>query len=240
MPYLQLDVNGRFGTDLKKLLAQKLCETYAEMMQVDIRRISVAIRELGEGSVWRMIDGESTPAAVLMCDIRRGRSAERRMEVAKALCMHCEEILGLREDRLNVEFTQHSGDEMYHPTLGGYSPEWSDDEAQARARATMSFADLAGNGRGTSAVEDVFGRSWRTAHGVCFLRRNRACSEGGISDRHRQFIATQRQAPRRNSLPKSSPFAPCRTSFRGANGDNSFGAPTQAALPAVVNWCVQA
>ena len=33
-------------------------------------------------------------------------------------------MLGLREDRLNVEFTQHSGDEMYHPTLGGYSPEW--------------------------------------------------------------------------------------------------------------------
>ena len=36
MPYLQLDVNGRYGTDVKKLLAQKLCETYEEMMQVDI------------------------------------------------------------------------------------------------------------------------------------------------------------------------------------------------------------
>lgn len=23
---------------------------------------------------------------------------------------------------------QHTGDEMYHPTLGGYSPEWSADE----------------------------------------------------------------------------------------------------------------
>ena len=35
------------------------------------------------------------------------------MGVAKALCAHCIEILGLRENRLNVEFTQHSGDEMY-------------------------------------------------------------------------------------------------------------------------------
>ena len=60
-----------------------------------------------------------------MCDIRRGRSAELRLEVAKALCQDCIEILELREDLLNVEFTQHSGDEMYHPTLGGYSPEWS-------------------------------------------------------------------------------------------------------------------
>ena len=37
-------------------------------------------------------------------------------------------ILGLREDRLNVEFTQHTGDEMYHPALGSYSPEWTADE----------------------------------------------------------------------------------------------------------------
>jgi hypothetical protein len=79
--------------------------------------------------VWRMVDGEPTPVAVLMCDIRRGRSAELRLEVAKALCRDCIEILGLREERLNVEFTQHSGDEMYHPTLGGYSPEWSEGEA---------------------------------------------------------------------------------------------------------------
>lgn len=129
MPYLQLDVNGRHEVTDKKRLARKLCETYAEMMSVDIRRISVSIREVGEGGVWRMVDGEPVEVSVLMCDIRRGRSAELRLEVAKALCADCIEILGLREDRLNVEFTQHSGDEMYHPTLGGYSPEWSEDEA---------------------------------------------------------------------------------------------------------------
>jgi hypothetical protein len=68
------------------------------------------------------------PAAVMKLDIRRGRSAEQRMEIAKALCAHCVEILGLSGDRLNVEFTQHSGDEMYHPALGGYSPEWTEDD----------------------------------------------------------------------------------------------------------------
>ncbi|WP_440533683.1 tautomerase family protein [Variovorax sp. YR566] len=128
MPYLQLDVNGRHPVVDKKRLAKKLSETYAQMMSVDIRRISIAIREVGEGGVWRMVDGEPAEVSVLMCDIRRGRSAELRLEVAKALCRDCIEILGLREDRLNVEFTQHSGDEMYHPTLGGYSPEWSEGE----------------------------------------------------------------------------------------------------------------
>jgi phenylpyruvate tautomerase PptA (4-oxalocrotonate tautomerase family) len=128
MPYLQLDVNGQYPADEKKRLARQLCETYSNLMSVDIRRISIAIRETGDGGVWRMVDGEPVPVSVLMCDIRRGRSAELRLEVAKALCADCIEILGLREDRLNVEFTQHSGDEMYHPTLGGYSPEWSEGE----------------------------------------------------------------------------------------------------------------
>src|ERR1700753_590212 len=130
MPYLQLDVTGQYSTASKRLLAKKMSETYARMMSVDIRRISVAIRELGDGGVWR-ITAEGTepePVSVMMLDIRRGRPPELRMEVAKALCAHCVEILGLREDRLNVEFTQHSGDEMYHPALGGYSPEWTPGE----------------------------------------------------------------------------------------------------------------
>ena len=126
MPYLQLDTNQPCSTAQKKLLAARLSETYADMMSVDIRRISVAIRELGEGGVWRITTAghEPEPVSVMMLDIRRGRPAELRMSVAKALCAHCVEILGLQEDRLNVEFTQHSGDEMYHPALGGYSPEW--------------------------------------------------------------------------------------------------------------------
>jgi hypothetical protein len=91
----------------------------------------VAIRELGEGGVWRMPepDGEPVPVSLMMLDIRKGRPPELRMELAKALCGHCIEVLGLREDRLNVEFTQHTGDEMYHPTLGGYSPDWTPGES---------------------------------------------------------------------------------------------------------------
>jgi phenylpyruvate tautomerase PptA (4-oxalocrotonate tautomerase family) len=61
MPYLQLDVNDRYSTDDKKRLAARLCDTYSRMMSVDIRRISIAIREVGEGGVWRMIDGEPVP-----------------------------------------------------------------------------------------------------------------------------------------------------------------------------------
>jgi len=109
-----------------------MCESYARMMQVDIRRISVAIRECGDGAVWRITDGpgsDPVPVSLLMLDIRRGRTAGQRMELARHLIELCVAELGLAPDRLNVEFTQHSGDEMYHPTLGGFSPEWSAGEA---------------------------------------------------------------------------------------------------------------
>lgn len=131
MPYLQLDVNDHYPTTVKQRLAERMCRTYAEMMSVDIRRISVAVRELGDGGLWRIPDAEGSPVPVslMMLDIRQGRAPELRMALAKALCAHCIELLGLREDRLNVEFTQHTGDEMYHPTLGGYSPDWTPGEA---------------------------------------------------------------------------------------------------------------
>jgi phenylpyruvate tautomerase PptA (4-oxalocrotonate tautomerase family) len=131
MPYLQLDVTRSYSASDKKRLAAAMCETYARMMSVDIRRISVAIRELGEGGVWRIpeVGEDPTPVSMLMLGIRRGRPATLRMEVAKELCQHCMDILGLQEHRLNVEFTQHDGDEMYHPALGGYSPDWKPGEA---------------------------------------------------------------------------------------------------------------
>lgn len=131
MPYLQLDVNGHYPTAVKKRLAAELSQTYSTVMKVDIRRVTVAIRELGEGSVWRIVDanGAPEPVSMLMLDIRRGRPADLRMRIARALCAHCVALLGLREDRLNVEFTQHDGDEMFHPALGGFSPNWNASEA---------------------------------------------------------------------------------------------------------------
>jgi 5-carboxymethyl-2-hydroxymuconate isomerase len=64
-----------------------------------------------------------------MCDIRAGRSKELRSELAKTLIAVCNEILDLEVNQLNVEFTQHSGDEMYHQWMGRLSDDWSPEEA---------------------------------------------------------------------------------------------------------------
>ncbi len=126
MPYLQLDVAERYPSDVKRTLARRLGDLYAEIMVTTPRRVSVGFRELNEGSLWRCGDGEPEPAAVLMCDIRRGRPLEQRARLAQALVEACVETLGLRTDRLAVEFTQHSGDEMYRD--GQFSADWTSDE----------------------------------------------------------------------------------------------------------------
>ncbi|MGY4313635.1 tautomerase family protein [Bradyrhizobium sp. JR3.5] len=115
MPYLQIDVPGRYPAEQKQRLARRFGEIYADIMQADIRRISVAVRELYDGGIWRCTAGEPYEAALLMCDIRKGRPPEQRERLARALVNACLEILELRTDQVNVEFTQHSGDEMYHP-----------------------------------------------------------------------------------------------------------------------------
>jgi phenylpyruvate tautomerase PptA (4-oxalocrotonate tautomerase family) len=111
MPYLQLDLPTRHDVSEKQRLAKRFGEIYSEIMQADVKRITVAIRETGEGGVWRCSDAEPNAAALLMCDIRRGRPPVQRAKLAQALIDASVEILGLRADRLNVEFTQHAGDQ---------------------------------------------------------------------------------------------------------------------------------
>jgi phenylpyruvate tautomerase PptA (4-oxalocrotonate tautomerase family) len=128
MPYLQLDTPFSYSAEAKQRLAKRLGEIYSEKMNSNINRITVAIRELGEGSVWRCGERDPRPAALLMCDIRRGRPAQQRADLARMLIDACIEIVGLRNDNLNLEFTQHDGDEMYHTLYGGLSDDWKSGE----------------------------------------------------------------------------------------------------------------
>jgi hypothetical protein len=66
-------------------------------------------------------------AAGRTLDVRhpQGRSAEQRAELARTLVDACKEIVGLKDDNLNLEFTQHAGDEMYHTLYGGLSDDWN-------------------------------------------------------------------------------------------------------------------
>ena len=126
MPYLQLDLPATYPQETKKKLARRLGDLYAEVMQTTSSMVNVGFRELGEGNLYRCGPGAPEPAAVIRCDIRRGRPAEQRLAFAKRLVEECVEHLGLSADVVAVEFTQHAAEEMYRN--GSWGREWTPDE----------------------------------------------------------------------------------------------------------------
>jgi hypothetical protein len=131
VPSLQLDAPARYDLPTQRALAKRFGAIYAEVMGARADIVTVAIREAG---VWRCSEEDPHPSALLMCDVRRGRPAEVRAELSRRLIDACVEILGLDACSLKIEFTQHAGDEMYHPQLGGFNRDWDGDERDAGAR----------------------------------------------------------------------------------------------------------
>jgi phenylpyruvate tautomerase PptA (4-oxalocrotonate tautomerase family) len=134
MPHLQLEVPTRYPIDVKRNLAQRLGSLYAQVMQTTPDLVHITIREL-EGGVWQSGVTEAVPSAIMSCDIRRGRPAEQRERLADALHTACVEALSLNPERLYIEFTQHSGDEIFLKAMvdgvlrGGLGRDWSPTEA---------------------------------------------------------------------------------------------------------------
>jgi phenylpyruvate tautomerase PptA (4-oxalocrotonate tautomerase family) len=150
MPHLHLDVSANYPVAVKRDLAQRMGNLYAEFMQTTPDLVDVTFRELGEGGVWHCGEGTPVPAAVLSCEIRRGRPPEQRARLAEALLDACVEALGLDPVLLSVEFTQHAGDEIYRKVMvdgvpqGGLGADWSPEETKTPLMETLKAARRAG------------------------------------------------------------------------------------------------
>ena len=129
MPYLQLDLPNQYAAETKRRLARRLGDLYCEMMQAKPGIVSVGFRELGPHNLWKTGGIEPRPGAVIQCDIRRGRTAEQREAVARAIVTACAEELAIAAVDIVLEFTQHAADEWF--VNDGLAPEWQPDEASA-------------------------------------------------------------------------------------------------------------
>jgi phenylpyruvate tautomerase PptA (4-oxalocrotonate tautomerase family) len=131
MPYLHLDVPFAVSAADRSSIAGRLARLYADVMETNPERVTVAFRELGENGVVRTgADGEVEPVVVVQCDIRRGRHAQQRERLGAAVAVLLEEALGWPPARTILEFTQHAGDEFWRE--GGLSADWTPTEAAAR------------------------------------------------------------------------------------------------------------
>ena len=122
MPYLQLDLPFVVPAGRRPELAARLAAVYADVMDTVPHVVTVAFRELGENGVLRNTEAGVVPAVVVGCDIRRGRAPEVRLELGHRVAALIEEALGWPRDGVILEFTQHSGDEIYRE--GRLSEDW--------------------------------------------------------------------------------------------------------------------
>ncbi len=132
MPSLQLDVSADLSPAEKRVLAAEMSADYSRIMASDPRLVTIVIRTLPAGSVWHGTGtGSPVPAALLMADVRAGRDCQTRHELAARLVELVAGRTGVPRTDVKVEFTQHSGDEMFHPFLGGFNRDWDASEAGA-------------------------------------------------------------------------------------------------------------
>jgi phenylpyruvate tautomerase PptA (4-oxalocrotonate tautomerase family) len=121
MPFLHLDLPPAVAVADRRRMAARLARLYAEVMETDPERVTVAFRE---SDVLRLgADGEVEPAVVIQCDIRRGRPPAQRERLGAAIAALLEDEIGWPPQRTIVEFTQHAGDEFWR--AGGLSADWT-------------------------------------------------------------------------------------------------------------------
>lgn len=128
MPLLHLDLPLAVPAHDRARIAGRLARLYAEVMETNPERVTVAFRELGENGVVRLGAGGRLETVVMVqCDIRRGRPAEQRERLGAAVADLLAEELDWPRERTILEFTQHTGDEVWRAT--GLATDWSPDEA---------------------------------------------------------------------------------------------------------------
>jgi phenylpyruvate tautomerase PptA (4-oxalocrotonate tautomerase family) len=132
MPYLHLDLPLAVPAADRAQIAGRLARLYADVMETNPERVTVAFRELGENGVLRTgADGAVEPVVLVQCDIRRGRPPEQRERLGAAVAALLEDELGWPPARTILEFTQHAGDEFWRE--GGLGSDWTPAEAAARS-----------------------------------------------------------------------------------------------------------
>jgi phenylpyruvate tautomerase PptA (4-oxalocrotonate tautomerase family) len=123
VPFLHLDLPLDLGPGDRRRIAARLARLYADVMETQPGRVTVAFRALGEAGVLRL--GE--PVVMVQADIRRGRPPAQRERLGAGIAALLDEELGWPPARTVVEFTQHPGDEVWR--VDGLGTDWSPAEA---------------------------------------------------------------------------------------------------------------
>src|SRR5271169_1478442 len=129
MPYLRLDLAKTYPSQTKRDLATRLCKLYADVMQTQLWRPNIGIAELGEDSLFHLGSDGLEPITMVLVEFRRGRPSEFRLTLAKGIVDICVETLSVPRRFVLVEFTPHTGEEIYRD--GKWAADWTPEEGAA-------------------------------------------------------------------------------------------------------------
>src|SRR5258706_13908675 len=85
MPYLHLDLPGTYPVEVKRELATRLCQLYAEIMETQLWRPNVGIAELGKDNLYHLGAEGLEPVTMVLVEFRRGRPAQKRPTLGRAV-----------------------------------------------------------------------------------------------------------------------------------------------------------
>jgi len=109
MPHLQFDLDFEVTAREADQFATEMAELYAERMDADTDYAAVSVREARAIHLGRAT-GDKT--VVLQADIRAGRTATRKRDLALAVIEAVTERFGVPESNQKVVFTEHEGSQM--------------------------------------------------------------------------------------------------------------------------------
>jgi len=126
MPHLQFEVTERIDRSAVESFADRITTLYATIMDTGTGHVGVTVRD-GASLALGRADADDR-IAFLNADVRAGRTAEQRRELAVAVMEELHERWDVPTENVYVVYTEHSGED-FHLREGALSS-WSSDEAE--------------------------------------------------------------------------------------------------------------
>ena len=121
MPHLQFELTGRVDRSDAASFADRITALYAEIMDTGTGHVGVTVRDGASLSLGRA-DADDR-IAFLNADVRAGRTAEQRRELAVVEELH--DRWDVPTENVYVVYTEHPGAD-FHLREGALSSWWSD------------------------------------------------------------------------------------------------------------------
>ncbi|UWG46784.1 Phenylpyruvate tautomerase PptA, 4-oxalocrotonate tautomerase family [Halanaeroarchaeum sp. HSR-CO] len=125
MPYLQFDADFPIAADDAAAFERRVAEVYADRMDADTSYTAVAVRDDVSLFLGR---AEGERRVVLKADIRRGRTENRKRELALEIIDLVHETFDVPTENQKVVVTEHDGHQMMGADRVG--DDWSESAAE--------------------------------------------------------------------------------------------------------------